>query len=141
MIKSTTTLQKIIEEIKSDPAIRNKDDDMVILREICNKIQSEEDAKLAEHDLTYLKDSGPNGAVVLLTVYVPFQRHPKETCYLTIENDPLTGLSVCHYVDFGKTGQNKLRKRHDIDSTNPNHIMTHFAKIYKAYLGKETTTI
>lgn len=136
-MKSTTILQRVIEEIKSDPAIRTKDDDMAILRELCIKIQAEEDAKLSGPDLQYRLNNGPKGTAVLLTLYVPYQRHPKETCYITLENDPLTGISVCHYVDFGRTGQNKLKKRHDIESETPNHIMTKFAKIYKSYLGKE----
>ena len=137
MIKGTKILKQIIEEIKQDPSIRAKDDDMVILREICNKIQDEEDSKLSKEDLTYLKENGPSGAIVLLSLYIPYQHSPKETCYLTLENDPLSGMSVCHYVDFAKSGKSKLKKRHDMDAQNPNHVMTRFAIIYKEYLGSK----
>jgi hypothetical protein len=134
-MKSTTTLQKVIEEIKSDPAIRNRDDDMVVMKELCTKIQTEEDNKLDVAIRNYMKEHGPSGAAVLLTLSIPYQRNPKEFSYLTLEHDALSGWSVCYYIDFGKTGSNKLRKRHEIDSVNPNHIMTRFAKIYKEYLG------
>lgn len=135
-MKTTTILQKVIEEIKTDPSIRNSDQDMVIMTELCNKIQEEENKKLETSVLQYLTENGPRGAAILLTLSIPYQRNPKEFSYLTLENDALTGWSVCYYVDFGKTGRNKLRKRHDIGATNPNHIMTKFAKIYKSYLGK-----
>jgi hypothetical protein len=135
-MKSTTTLQQVIQEIKNDPATRNRDDDMVIMKELCKKIQTEEDKKIDTKVLEYMREHGPSGTAVLLTLSIPYQRNPKEFSYLTLEHDPLSGWSVCYYIDFGQTGSNKLKKRHDIESVNPNHIMTRFAKIYKEYLGK-----
>jgi hypothetical protein len=134
-MKSTTTLQKVIQEIQTDPAIRNRDEDMVVMKELCSKIQTEEDDKLDVEIRNYMKNHGPRGAAVLLTLSIPYQRNPKEFSYLTLEYDALQGWSVCYYIDFGKTGSNKLRKRHVIEAANPNHIVTRFAKIYKEYLG------
>lgn len=134
-MKSSTVLQKVIDEIMSDPSVRNKEDDMVIVKELCVKIQSEEDAKTDEEVLSHIKEHGPKGAAVLLTLPIPYQRNIKEFSYLTLEYDGLDGLSVCYYVDFGKTGSYKLRKRHVIEAEKPNMIMTAFAKIYKSYLG------
>ena len=136
-MKSSYIIQDVIKEINSDPMIKAKDDERIIMAELCNKIQVEENGKLTKDELDYLDENGPKGAAVFLTLYIPFQRNPKELSYLTLENDPLTGWSVCYYIDFGKTGQYKLRKRHEIKAEKPNHIMTQFVKIYKAYLGKE----
>lgn len=140
-MKSTTTIQKVIEEIKGDPTIRNRDDDLVIIMELCKKIQAEEDSKLDEDVLSFMKENGPHGAAILLTLSIPYQRHQKEFSYLTLEYDGLSGFSVCYYVDFGRTTRYKLKKRHDINTDKPNHVMTHFAKIYKAYLGKEVINL
>ena len=135
-MKTSTVLQKVIEELKSkDLAIKKADDDRVIMEELCKKIQSEEDNKLDKEIFEFLKENGPRGNAVLLTLHIPYQRHPKEFSYITLENDALTGWSVCYYVDFGKTTQYKLKKRHDIEATGPNYIMTEFAKILKRYLG------
>jgi len=136
MIISSTILQKVIEEIKGDPGIRQRDDDAIIINELCMKIQKEEDDKYSDIELQKMRLNGPKGAVVYLTLSIPHIKHPKEVSYLTLENDPLTGWSVAYYVDFGGVGQNKLKKRHDIEATKPNHIVTSFAKIYKHYLGK-----
>lgn len=137
-MKSSTVLQKVIEEIKNNPAIKKADDDRVMIEELCKKIQAEEDAKLAEDVLSFLKENGPSGSAVLLTLSIPYQRNPKEFSYLTLENDALAGWSACYYVDFGKTTRYKLRKRHDIKSESPNHIMTAFAKVLKGYLGNKS---
>ena len=135
-MKSSTVIQKVIEELKSkDPVIKKADDDRVTMEALCKKIQAEEDKKLDKEILAFLKENGPSGSAVLLTLHIPHQRHPKEFSYITLENDALTGWSVCYYVDFGKTTRYKLRKRHDIEAMNPNHIMTEFAKVLKRYLG------
>ncbi len=135
-MKTSTVLKQVIEEIKAkDPAVKKADDDRVTMEELCKKIQVEEDSKLDKEILTFLKENGPSGNAVLLTLHIPHQRHPKEFSYITLENDALTGWSVCYYIDFGKTTQYKLRKRHDIEATGPNYIMTEFAKILKKYLG------
>ena len=135
-MKTTTILQAIIQEIQTDPSIRDRDSNMVIMRELCKKIQAEEDEKITEEALSYMKEHGPQGASVFLTLWIPFQKHPKETSYITLEHDALEDWSVCYYVDFGKSGRNKLRKRHEIGYTKPNQILTKFAKIYKEYLGE-----
>lgn len=136
-MKTTNILKKAIDEIKADPMIKQKDDDQIIMSELCNKIQVEQNLKLTKDELDFLDANGPAGVAVFLTVMIPYQRNPKETSYLTLENDPLTEWSIAYYIDFGGTGQYKLRKRHDIKSSKPNFIMTEFAKVYKAYLGKE----
>jgi hypothetical protein len=135
-MKSSHVIQKVIEELKKDPAIKKADDDRVIMEELCKKIQTEEDAKLDVEIRNYMKDHGPRGVAVLLTLHIPYQRNPKEFSYITLEYDALAGWSVCYYIDFGKTNQYKLKKRHDIKAENPNHIMTEFAKILKTYLRK-----
>jgi hypothetical protein len=134
-------MKKVIEEINADPMIKKKDDDALMVRELCNKIQVQEDEKMSDIDLQEMKLNAPQGVAICLTLSIPYQRNPKEVSYLTLENDPMGGWSVCYYVDFGGTGQNKLKKRHDIDATAPNFIMTEFAKIYKAYLGKEAINL
>lgn len=136
-MEGTTILKQIIEEIKSDPFIRAGDNDVVIVKEICNKIQKEENKKLDGKVLKDLLEHAPKGASIYLTLPIPYQKHPKEVSYITLERDALDGWCVCYYIDFGKTGINKLKKRHEIPTTNPNHVMTKFAKIYKGYLGKE----
>lgn len=133
----STTLQKVIKEIKDDPFIRAGDDDVVMVKELCKKIQKEENSKLSPEALKLLEESGPNGASIVLTLSIPYQKHQKEVSYLTLENDPLDGWCSCYYVDFGGTGVNKLKRRHDIPMTNPNFVVTKFAKIYKGYLGKD----
>jgi DNA repair photolyase len=136
-MKTTHILKQAIEEIKADPMIKQKDDDQIIMSELCDKIQIEQNGKLTKDALDFLDEHGPSGVAVFLTVMVPFQRNHKELSYLTLENDALSGWSIAYYIDFGSTGQYKLKKRHEIKSTKPNFIMTEFAKVYKAYLGKE----
>lgn len=140
-MKTTHIIKKVIAEINADPMIKKKDDDALMVRELCNKIQEQENEKLSKEELKTLKDNAPRGIAICLTLSIPYQRNPKEVSYLTLENDPMGGWSVCYYVDFGGTGSNKLKKRHDIEATAPNFIMTHFAKIYKAYLGKEVENL
>lgn len=140
-MKTTHIIQKVIEEINTDPMIKKKDDDALMIRELCNKIQNQEDTKLSKEELKTKEDNAPQGVAVCLTLSIPYQRNPKELSYLTLENDPMGEWSVCYYVDFGATGQNKLKKRHDIKATAPNFVMTNFAKIYKAYLGKEAKNL
>lgn len=136
-MKSSHILQAVIDEINSDPMIQAKNDDQIVMTELCKKIQKEQDTKLSSDALDNLKENGPDGVAVFLSLMVPAQRNPKEVSYLTLENDPLDGWSTCYYVDFGGTGQYKLKKRHVIKAEKPNHIMTNFVKVYKAYLGKE----
>lgn len=140
-MKTTDIMQKMIDEIKNDPEIREKDNETIIVKELCTKIQSDENAKLSEQDLKFLLENGPSGALIYLTLIIPPQRNQKEFSYLTLENDPLTGWSVGYYVDFGKTKNYKLKKRHDIKAERANYIMTNFAKIYKAYLGKQAINL
>jgi hypothetical protein len=140
-MKSSTIIQRVIEEINSDPMVRNKDNETVIVIELCKKIAIEQKQKLSEREKKILEDCGPQGANIFLTLPIPFQKNPKEVSYLTIEHDPLSAWSVCYYVDFGATGQNKLKRRHDITAFKPNHILTQFAKIYKLYLGKEAENL
>lgn len=140
-MKSTYILKEVIEEINKDPKIKQVDDDIVIMRELCNKIQKEENGKMDKEKLENFLKNSPSGAMIFLTLSIPYQRNKKEVSYITLENDGLDGWCVCYYVDFGGTGVNKLKKRHDIDSINPNHVMTKFAKIYKLYLGKEINNL
>ena len=140
-MKGTSILQKVIDEINLDPIIKSHDDDLVIMNELCTKIQNQEIKKLTERQLKDIEVDAPSGANIYLTIPVPYQKHIKEVNCITLEHDALSGWSVCLYVDFGHTGYYKLKKRHDINATKPNQIVTEFAKIYKAYLGKETNNL
>lgn len=140
-MKGSTILQKVIEEINSDPLVRSKDDDMIVMNELCTKIQAQEFEKLNAEQQDEIENKAPKGANTYLTIPVPYQKHFKEVNCLTLQNDPLSGWSVCLHVDFGGIGKYKLKKRHDIEATNPNHIVTEFARIYKAYLGRNTVNL
>jgi hypothetical protein len=140
-MKGSTILQKVIEEIMSDPLIKEKDNDLIIMNELCMKIQKQEMGKLNADDNKIIEEHAPSGANIYLTLPIPYQKNIKEVSCLTLQNDPLSGWSVCFHVDFGGTGSYKLKKRHDIESTKPNHIVAGFARIYKAYLGKETSNL
>jgi hypothetical protein len=140
-MKGSTILQKVIEEIKSDPFIKEKDNDLIIMNELCTKIQNQEMAKLNADDNKIIEEHAPSGANIYLTLPVPHQKNIKEVNCITLQKDPLYGWAVCFYVDFGGIRNYKLKKRHDIESEKPNHIVTEFARIYKAYLGKETSNL
>ena len=140
-MNSTHILKQIIDEIKTDPIIKDEDDTIAIMRELCKKIQKEEDEKISDDEKEFFNEHSPKGAMIFLTIKVPYQKHQKEVSYLTLENDGLDGWSACYYVDFGGTGKNKLKKRHDIGAQNPNHVVTAFAKIYKRYLGREADNL
>jgi hypothetical protein len=140
-MKGTTILQKVIDEINLDPMVKIKDDDLIIMNELCMKMQNQEMEKLHPIKRGVFEKCSPSGSNIYLTVPVPHQKHIKETNCITLQNDPLSGWSVCFYVDFGGTGQYKLKRRHDIESTKPNHVVTEFARIYKAYLGRNTVNL
>jgi hypothetical protein len=140
-MNGSTILQKVIEEIKADPTIRAEDDDDIIIAELCNRIQDQEMKKMDTVSLDIIESEIISGANMYLILPVPYQKSQKEVCYIALERDPLDGWSVCYYVDFGATGTFKMKNRHIIESTKPNHIVTGFAKVYKAYLGKETKNL
>lgn len=140
-MKGTTILQKVIDEINLDPMIKNKDDDLIVMNELCMKMQNQEMEKLVPVERSSFEDHSPSGSNIYLTIPVPHQKHIKEINCITLQNDPLSGWSVCFYTDFGGIGKYKLKRRHDIESTKPNHIVTKFAKIYKAYLGRKTNNL
>lgn len=140
-MNSSTILQQVIDEIENDPSVKKADDDIVIMRELCDKIQKEEDVKISDDKREFFIEHAPNGSMIFLTLTIPHQKHVKEVSYLTLENDVLDGWCVGYYVDFGGTGVNKLKKRHDLKAENPNHIMTAFAKLYKKYLGREANNL
>ncbi len=140
-MKGSTILQQVIEEIKSDPFIKEKDNDLVIMNELCTKIQKQEMAKLNHDDNKIIEEQAPSGANIYLTLPVPYQKSMKEVNCITLQRDPMSGWAVCFHVDFGGTGSYQLKKRHDIEYTKPNHIVAEFARIYKAYLGKETSNL
>jgi len=140
MINASTILQKVIEEIKSDPYIKARDDDDIIIAELCKKIQKQEQEKMDPLTIDIM-EKNMGGANTYLVLPVPYQRSPKESCFITLERDPLDGWSVCYYVSFGTAENYIIKKRHTIESTKPNHIVTGFAKIYKKYLGKMTKNL
>jgi len=140
-MKTTYIIKALIDEIKEDPSIKAADETSIIIKEICDKIQEQEDQKCSDEELVFNRQNAPSGASIYLTLPIPPQRDPKEYSYITLEFDALTGWSVGYYIDFGKTGKFKLRKRHDVKYDNPNTIMTEFGKIYKAYLGKQAITL
>jgi hypothetical protein len=140
-MNGSTILQKVIEEIKADPIIKAGDDDNIIMAELCNKIQDQEMKKMETVSLDTIESEIISGANMYLTLPVPYQKSQKEVCFIALERDPLDGWSVCYYVDFGGTGSFKMKNRHIIESMKPNQIVTGFAKVYKAYLGKETRNL
>jgi hypothetical protein len=140
-MKGSTILQQVIKEIMSDPFIKENDNDLIVMNELCTKIQNQEMAKLNSDDNKIIEEHAPSGANIYLTLPVPYQKNVKEVSCITLQKDPLSGWAVCFHVDFGGTKSYKLKKRHDIEATKPNHIVTEFARIYKAYLGKETSNL
>lgn len=124
-----TILKQILDEIKTD-------DNTQKIRELCDKIQEEENQN---NKYDNMKPKGPN---IFLSLEVP-GRTTKEIAYLTLERDsPTTSYVVVLYTlpksEFHTMGDASLKRRKvwTIDDHRPEKILTFYAKHFKYMKGE-----
>jgi hypothetical protein len=121
-----TILSEILAEIKSHESLQQ-------MREMCDKIQAEEEKDINE-DMIELLPRGPN---IFLSLQVP-GRTKKEYSFLTLERESEDVYIIGHYViSIFKLEESPKRQRvWQINDHRVEKIITEYAKKYKFLKGE-----